>query len=258
MKLFEILALLGALAWLPHLIKIIKDFFSVSEIEIIIQKSGEVGYTSLGPIFNIQMAFSVSNKDIIITGLKIKFTHESGESKIFSWQGIAQKFAELKRYEGESFSWEKEHSVLAIKLNEKIIEDRFVRFQDEEYIFNKEELEAKLVKKLSYMRDDNNIDVDLLVKSAEMKDLEAYIKHSMFWKQGNYNLEFLIESNHSFKIINNKFNFTLSILDIDAFEKNKELIEKAYINIFKLAADSEYKFLKIFWNWKYPTIKKSS
>ncbi|MDQ7815586.1 MAG: hypothetical protein RDU14_01010 [Melioribacteraceae bacterium] len=258
MKLFEVLALLGALAWLPHLIKIIKDFFSMSEIEIIIQKSGEVGYTAFGSIFNIQMAFSVSNKDIIISGLKVKFTHESGESKVFSWQGIAQKFAELKRFEGESLSWEKEHSVLAIKLNEKIIEDRFVRFQDEEYILKKDELEAKLFKKLGYMRDDNNVDVELLIKSEEMKDLEAYIKHSLFWKQGNYKIEFLVESNHSFKIVNNIFEFTLTILDIDAFEKNKELIEKSYINVFKLTADSEYKFSKIFWNWRYPVIKKSS
>tara|TARA_R110002095_G_scaffold103626_4_gene90832 strand:- start:47 stop:349 length:303 start_codon:yes stop_codon:yes gene_type:complete len=90
MKLIDWIAILGALAWTPHLVGIVKNWLTKSKVRIITQREVEIGFTTYGPIFNLRLAFSVENKDIVISDLKICVTHESGEERIFEWEGITQ------------------------------------------------------------------------------------------------------------------------------------------------------------------------
>lgn len=96
MKFFEAAAILGALAWLPHLIKLLKDHFIRPEVGIIAQRTAQIGYTIFGPILNLGIAFSVRHKDIVISSIKIKLKHQSGEERTLSWQGVVQSLGQLK------------------------------------------------------------------------------------------------------------------------------------------------------------------
>ena len=60
--LYEVLAILGASAWLPQLVVFISKKFSKPKLTIIPDKDVEIGFTSLGPIFNIQIAFLAEKK----------------------------------------------------------------------------------------------------------------------------------------------------------------------------------------------------
>ncbi len=257
MKIFEIVAILGALAWLPHLIKFIKDLLTTPEIRVITQRNAEIGYTAYGPIFNLRIAFATKHRDIVISSIKIRLIHESGEEKLFSWHGIMQSLGEMRNIAGTSIPWEKEQSVLAIKLNVKEIEERLIRFQEEDYHNNKEIFEAKSAKKFAYLREKGDIDYDEYLKSEEMKDLFSYIKQRFNWKAGKYTIIFEIESSDNFKLTDNKYSFSLTALDIELLEKNKELIELSYENILK-SVIQEYKMHTIIWNWRNPILKKET
>jgi hypothetical protein len=74
-SIFEIAALLGALAWLPYIIRLIKDYFTKAEIRIILPKYPEVGFSTYGNIFNTKIAFATKNKDIVISDIGIKIKH---------------------------------------------------------------------------------------------------------------------------------------------------------------------------------------
>ncbi len=80
------------------------------------------------------MAFSVDNKDIVIKNIQIKIRHESGEERLFSWQGIVQNLGKLSGPEGQFIPYEKENTVLAIKLKTEDIDERFIRFQEEFFL----------------------------------------------------------------------------------------------------------------------------
>jgi len=118
-KIIDWLAILGALAWTPHLIGILNSWLTKSKIRIITQKNVEIGFTTFGQIFNLRLAFAVENKDIVITDLKVKLRHESGEEKTFEWQGITQQIGKMTMPDSGVMQQEKEHSVLAIKLKSK-------------------------------------------------------------------------------------------------------------------------------------------
>ena len=146
MTFIDWLAVLGALAWAPHLIGLVRDWLVKSKVRIITQRQVEIGFTTYGPIFNLRMAFSVENKDIVISELKIRLTHESGEERIFEWQGITQYLGKMTLPDAVAMPFEKEQSVLAIKLNQKDIEERFIRFQESLFLINQNEQLAKVIK----------------------------------------------------------------------------------------------------------------
>ncbi len=255
MKTIEGIAILGALAWLPHLLKLIKDVFTRPKIRIICQRYAEIGYNSLGPILNLRIAFSVRHRDIVISSIKIKLKHESGEEKTLSWQGIVQRLGQIQTPEAGPIPWEKEHSVLAIKLNEKEVEERLIRFQEEDFHTNKETYEGKAAKKLTYLKEKAKYDSDDFLQSEEMKDLDSFIRRWSTWKQGKYSATFYVESPEVFELKDNSYEFSLNPLDIELLEANKEFVKLFFENQIKIGTEG-YKAHEINWNWVNPSFNK--
>jgi len=257
LKPFEWIALIGAFAWLPHLISFIKIALSRPEVRIITEKIVELGFTTLGPILNIRMAFAVKNKDIVISGIKLRLKHESGEEKIFTWHGVVQKMLQMNTPEYGPIPFEKVLSVLAIKLSPKEVEERLIRFQDPSYHTDMESYDEKAAKIIIYMQTSGDTDFKSFLKGKEMKDLYSFIKHSFNWKSGKYKLTFEVESQQSFTLKNNMYEFILTPIDIEHIEKNKELIEKSYEYQF-LPAQKEEERKQLVWAWRYPVLKNAT
>lgn len=254
MEPFEWIALIGAFAWLPHLFTFVKDALSKPEIRIITEKTIELGFTTLGPILNLRIAFAVKNKDIVISGIKFRLRHESGEEKIFSWHGVVQKLLQMNNPQFGPIPFEKELSVLAIKLSPKEVEERFIRFQEQSYHTNKDIYEEKAAKKIIYMQASDDTDIEAFLKSEEMKDLYSYINHSFNWKSGKYKLTFEFESPESFILNNNTYEFSLTPMDIEHVDKNKNLIEKSYeYDLLTVPEGEERK--RLVWAWRNPVLK---
>ena len=115
MKAIDWIAILGALAWAPHLIALIRDWITKSKVRVITQREVEIGFTTYGPIFNLRLAFSVENKDLVISDLRVRLTHESGEERLFEWQGMTQHMGRMTLPDASAMPIEKEQTVLAIK-----------------------------------------------------------------------------------------------------------------------------------------------
>lgn len=250
MEIIDGVAILGALAWTPHLISLIKNIVTIPEVRIITGKRGEIGFSTFGPIFNLRLAFAVKYHDIVISDLKIRLIHESGEEKLFEWQGMRQQLSTMTTPDGGIMPNEKEHSVLAIKLNQHTIEERFIQCQETAFINGKFEYESKAIKKMTYLKEQDSFEYSEHLKSHEMSELYSYIKHSFSWKQGKYEAIIEIESPEKFNLIDNRYSFSLTSIDIEDLDKNKEQIERSYENL------KEDESNKVVWNWRSPTLFK--
>ena len=255
MTIIDGIAILGALAWLPHLIKMIRDVITRPAVRIIAQRTVEIGYNTLGPILNLRVAFSVCHRDIVISSIKIKLIHESGNEKVLSWQGIIERLGQLNTPEGGPIPWEKERSVLAIKLTEKEIEERLIRFHEDNYHTQNSIYESKVMKKLTYLKGKGEYEPDNFLKSEEMKDHCSFIEHWFNWKQGRYTVIFEVNSPEKFILKDNKYQFSLNPLNIESLEVNKDLIALSYEDIFKWGIEG-YKPHNVNWNWAYPILER--
>lgn len=129
MSFTDLAAVIGALAWIPPIFVAVRAWITRPEIRVITQPAPEVGFTTLGPILNLRIALTVTHKDIVITGIRLKVTHESGEESVFSWRGIVQRMGTMNYPQVGAVPFEKESNVLAMKVSQKDVEERFIRFQ---------------------------------------------------------------------------------------------------------------------------------
>ena len=255
MKIIDWVAIFGALAWSPHLFLLIRSYLTKPEIRIITQKVAEIGFTTMGPIFNIRIAFSVKNRDVVISNFRIRVTHESGEEKTYEWQGLRQQVMKMQTNDG-AIPYEKENSVLAIKLNQSEVEERMIQCQEVSFVSGKAYVEDKAIKKLSFEKLQDGYDPKTFLRSQDALDVYKFIKHAFSWKSGKYKVVFELESPEAFKILGNEYEFSLLPMDIEELEKNKNQIEQEYLNSFVGDDDSDFK--QVNWNWRSPLLYKQN
>lgn len=253
MKVLDWVAILGALAWLPHFIKYAQEYFSKPKLRLITGVAPEVGFTTFGPILNLRMAFVVERKDLVISSVKIRLKHESGDEQTFAWQGFVQSLGRMTYPQIGHVPFEKESSVLALKARTSDVDERFIRFQEIGFIKNKQEIEQKASKRLMYLRrQSGKLDSEAFLKCEEMTDLYLHIKRSFPWKEGVYSLIFEVGSPQPFFISGHVYKFNLSSADVEELEKNREQVERSYRDQFILRQDDEP---ELFWVWRYPELK---
>lgn len=251
MDFVEVAAVLGALAWTPHLISAVRNHFVRAKIRVITAKSVEIGFTSYGPILNLRLAFDVESKDIVVTDLIVRLRHESGEERVFEWQGITQSVGSMKTPEA-TVPLERDQSVLAVKLNQHNIEERFIRFQEAKFIVEKQSVESIATKKSAYLKDQEQYDATAFLRSQEMMELYNFIKQAFLWKAGKYTLKFELSSPQEFTIVDAEYSFLLSPYDIEELSKNKDLIQTQYRREVEGAENRE----TVSWKWIYPSLVK--
>ncbi len=130
MSFTDIAAVVGALAWLPPIVIGLRAWLTKPVVRVITQPVPEVGFTTYGPILNIRVALTVTHKDLVVTGIRLVVTHESGERTVFFWRGIVQRMGTMTYPQVGAVPFEKELNVLAMKVSQKDVEERFIRFQN--------------------------------------------------------------------------------------------------------------------------------
>jgi hypothetical protein len=83
---FKILAVLGALAWLPQLIIFVRNLLIKPKLKIIPENQLEIGYTTYGPIINTKIAFVSEDKKSLIQSIELELTHENNDTQKFKWK----------------------------------------------------------------------------------------------------------------------------------------------------------------------------
>lgn len=254
LKIIDWIAIIGALAWTPHVYSKIKSALTKPEVRVVTHKTPEIGFSVFGPIFNIRLAFSVKNHDLVVSGLRVRLKHESGEEKLFEWQTIRQEVLKMTAPDASVTPFEKEQTVLAIKLNQKDIEERFVQFQEVSFQKRKIELESAAVKKRSHLRQTGSLDLKSAMENEESTELITFVKQSFSWKSGRYEVTFEMDSPEKFILLDNIYEFFLNTTDIEKLEKNKDNIKAFYNNELKYILGVEID--EIVWNWGYPILRK--
>lgn len=253
MTVLDWVAILGALAWLPHLIRYGHNALSRPKLRIITAVAPELGFTTYGAILNLRLAFVVEHKDLVISGLRIRLRHDSGAEQLFAWQGLVQTLGTLSNPQVGNMPFQKESNVLAVKAKTTDVDERFVRFQSLEFLSGKQTIEGKASSRVMYLqRQATEIDKESFLRGDEMTDLYAYIARSFPWKVGAYTVTFEVESPQSFTVVGHIYRFILDTVDIEELEKNKGQIERDYRERFIPKKDDEPALI---WVWRYPRLQ---
>ncbi|HEY0956544.1 MAG TPA: hypothetical protein VGE36_17430 [Roseateles sp.] len=198
---------------------------------------------------------TVTHKDIVITGVRLCVTHESGEQASFSWRGIVQRMGTMTYPQVGAVPFEKELNVLAMKISQKDVEERFIRFQSLDFLERKTALGAISLRKLAHLRETEPFDANGFLKCQEMADVYAHIRQSFSWKPGGYRLQVVLESPDVFTVVDDEYAFTLSPLEVQNLSDNLRYVEQFFANEV-LPQQPDAPAAPVPWKWVYPEMQK--
>ncbi len=142
-----------------------------------------------------------------------------------------------------------------MKVSEKDIEERLIRFQSSAFLERKSALDAIAAKKLSWHRQNNAFNAEEFLRNQEMSDVYEHIKQSFSWKPGSYRLQFIIEAPDVFDLSGDEYTFNLTPMHIQDLSSNLAFVEKSYRNEVVPAAENDEAAKaerNISWRWVYP------
>lgn len=249
-----LVACIGAAAWLPHIFRWFYNWFSKPKLRFVPESTTEIGYTTLGPVFNQTFAISTSRKDALVERVSLAIIHDSGERHDFHWQALDEKGFEMTVLSGERAEFRKHQSAIALKISifglvEKKIFFRDFAFQEKALsLFNKySEKELHLEKTVGEKFKDEAI------KSKEFMDLLDFIKSGFYWREGEYDV-YLYALEPSLKKPHvEHYKFKLSKRHAEQLEKNIETTQEDLRNLILYKGFPADKWPRVFWNWVNPS-----
>jgi len=251
----EIAGFIGAAAWVPQLIRMGIRHFAKPKIAVLIGPKAEIGFTSFGPIFNLRLIFSAERQDVVINQLTISLTHENGNKRMFGWQGSRETFSQMRDASGTAVgSFDRDTDASAFKVTTQSVYDSFFRFQELNFIDEKEPYFNALIEHESFLRASGSGSQMGLLQSEQMHRLNKFHRNAFWWEAGKYTAEIQISGLSRFSVTRFRYEFHLTSLAVEALRNNIESIPTSY-EYALLSGTEGFDKLEPSWNWQNPAIR---
>lgn len=245
----EIAAYVGAAAWLPQIGNVIYRRFVTPRVRIIADRTAEIGFTTLGSIFNVRLALSSDRKDALIDQLSVELRHETGDAHQFVWVGLNETFSEISDSLGNRGVIQRDQPAIALKIPTVALVEKVVRFQEREYQDLHRPVLERSLSHYEYLRKTHDDYRQRTLESKEFYDLLDFYKGWFWWKPGEYSVRFGLISPNGAQLRTADFAFRLTTADVDALRSNLD-VAKAYYTNLAMSDVSEYEKQPERWAWR--------
>lgn len=246
----EFAAYLGAAAWAPQIASWVYRYYVKPHILLVPDRTVDIGFTNLGPIFNLRIAISADRKDAIIDSIAINLRHEDGEVRKFSWANVSETFSQIRDSSGNRQTISKDQSAIALKIGTESLIEKFIHFQEPKFYQNTQSYLDELLAYFNFLKAK---DPDFVQKTLESKQYHEWVeahKNSFWWRKGEYSVEIRLGSPKKITFENFKFKFKLNDGDIDALRGNLKELDVEFENMVKSNLP-DYQFKSVNWNWRH-------
>lgn len=249
MKLIDVAAILGALAWLPQIFTWIYKWLSRPKVSIFHDTESEAGCIKNGCAFNVRLSFLSRKKHALIDDIQLYLTDKDGALHILKWMWCSETLYELLGPEGNA-TMSKQQNAVAINAYEDALIEKFVGFQSPEFNDERKRLSYQLQSFIENQKSGGAVNVDIVRQSNEYNNLVRLYKSNFLWKAGEYKCVLKVHVADTNQIIEHGFKFILSDIEEDALRKNLEVaklaIEREFIDPSSPITSS--------WVWAKPSI----
>lgn len=258
MSWFEWAAILGALAWLPQIIRLIYYYTAKPKLIFSPGSTIEVGYSLYGPILNPSFAISTSRKDALLEKIELNVIHQQSEEKhTFEWQVLDEKGFETQSQTGERIESRKSQRAIALKISILFLIERTIGFQDILFIEKKLSFDNVLSEKEEHLLKTDPLELPKsLFKTKGFTDTLDFIKNGFYWKEGKYEVHLYAYVPSMKNPLVEKYTFTLSKINVDMIEKNIKLARDFLKNFYSIKYNKLDKHPEYLWAWVYPSFKR--
>lgn len=252
----EIAAYIGAAAWLPQIAAWIYRSVVRPVVTLVPEETVQIGFTSYGPIFNLQLALASSRVDAIIDGIHLLVRHADGESRSFRWYGLNETFSEVRDMTGNrQQTVGRDQIPIALKIGTASLVEKFVRFQVPRYHEVDRQLIAALLAHFNYLKRTDPDYVQKTLQSRELAEVLQARRQAFWWKPGQYDVTVQLSSLAPVKFPKGRLQFTLTSADVERLRQNIDIVRLEIENVIKSnLPDSQAS--PVNWNWASADIRR--
>lgn len=252
----EVAAYVGAAAWLPQIAAWLYRAFVNPKIIIVPDAYAEVGFTSLGPIFNVRLAFDCERKGAVIDGFELQVRHEDGDTRVFRWAGLSETFSEIRDNAGNRQVVSRDQTPIALKIGTESLVEKFVRFQEPRYQETIRPAFSNLLAQFNFLKRSGDAGyVQKVLESKELFELSDVRAKSFWWKPGCYSVTVKLSSPRKFELKNPRFSFHLTPIDVDQLKQNVDTMAVDLCNVIQSNLP-DFQAQPINWNWANVSIQR--
>ena len=250
MNTYDILAIVGAFAWLPFIINFVRDMIKKPKLTIIPDNQIEIGFNTLGPIFNINLAFLSDNKSALINDIKLELVHESNEITNFTWTWYEESLFQMD-IPKVPIAYKKNQKAIALNVNENILVEKKIGFQSIKFKEDVDRL-VKMINEDSANLRNSGKNLTELKALASYNNIIDFSQSSFIWKQGVYKAKFTVYLKKDHSVFSHDLKFQLSNFEIKTLHKNiescKAFLDKVFIDVTE----------ELIEKWEWITVKTLS
>ena len=168
--LFKVTAILGALAWLPQIIKWVTNWIIKPKLKIIGDNEAQVGYIAFGSVLNVDLSFISKYKLSLIEDIDLEIKDKNNSTYILKWAWYGETYYELKAPFASATMGKQQKAIAFVSYKDVIIE-KLVGFQSVDFRERKKELTNKINQLIENQKYTGKTNADAIKQSSEYVDL---------------------------------------------------------------------------------------
>ena len=243
----DIVALVGAAAWLPQLWRLLQR----PRVTPIVGGQIEVGFTILGPLFNPKIAFRTERRPALVTGIDYSVRHERGQVTDFRCVQLIEHGSQSESSSGETAVHQRAQDVVAIVLVPTMIVERKTVSREISCWQNLERLNIALGRAVDRLRGPGAAWIRDVERSAEYVEIRQFLVDAFVWQPGEYTVRCTVTVAGQRSRPTCEFRFVLGETAVAALRENTATLEHNFRESLIPGAPGEKKAPMLF-KWVYP------
>jgi virulence-associated protein VapD len=246
---FKILAVLGALAWLPQLFIFIREIFTKPVIKIIPENQLEIGFTTYGPIINMTIAIISEKQKALIDNIEVELTHENNDIQKFKWKWFEETLHTVDLPD-QSLPTRKNQTAIALNLQKDQLVEKKIGFQQKSFQSEQKTIVQNTIEEAINLSKAGKENKELMA-TKNYNDLNSLYQNGFNWKVGKYSIKYKVYENSLKTPFIKEVIFKMTSLDVSNLTNN---IEKCHTEIERNYVGTEFE--NPTWNWANITIEE--
>ena len=245
----DIVAIIGAAAWVPQIAQWVNNALRKPRVELFSAPTLIIGYTTKGPFLQLTASIASENEDVIVTSIDVIARHMSGEERRLSWFSVTESLFNLHAPTGETLPMNKAQTVLAIKATTDTLAEKFIAFHDNAFVAEAERRTSVAKEHYSYLRGQSQHAGDEMLRSREFAQAEQFLTDTSFWREGTYRLDITISGKQLKGPHRQALQINLTRRDVDVIKKDLAAIKDDFRTEIIGGTRTRYQP-----SWAYPSV----
>ena len=248
----DVAAIVGAGAWAPHIWRLCQR----RKVSVIPGGNVELGFTGLGPVVMVTMAFRTQNRDALVDGVRLTMRHDDGQCADFECKMLIETPGETFSTVGDASGHQlhqRRQFVVAIVLTPTAVAERRAWCQKAGLQARIDSVTEDYLKLVRASHPADSAAIAAVVASTQGQAIRELADREFFWNAGEYTVDVAASVAELRRPVRARFKFAIDQTVQSILRGNLAGIDW---ELRRLAGEPDFQGKNYNWQWPATPVKR--